>query len=177
MARNQPVTFWHRLQRRIRATYNWMQNRITALVQISFRQFSVHLVTVVLAMLTLSLLYNFVQQVIQSANLEAQRAELEAEVAALEEENLHLQGAAEYAESNAHVERLARERLNLAREGDIVVLADVLAPPATSDAEEPQQTPELPPAAPNWQRWWEAFVEHDQHPTILIQNNAPDSTP
>lgn len=121
---------------------------------------SVHLLTLVLALLTLSLLVNFITQVIQSANLEARRAELATEVAQVEQENLRLRDAVEYAESDVHVERVAREQLGYARDGETVLLPHVLVPT-------PTPTPTASPTShllaeradrPNWQRWWDALV-------------------
>jgi cell division protein FtsB len=120
----------------------------------------IHLVTLTLGVLTLSLLYNFTNQVIQSARLEARRVELEESVAQLEAENFRLQGAVEYAESDAHIERMARERLNYAREGDVVVLPLIPAPTPVAPAaagESPEAVPR-PTPEPNWQGWWSAFT-------------------
>lgn len=138
-----------------------------------FKRIVVHVVTLILALLTFSLLYNFIQQVIQSANLETQRAELEADVAQLEAENEYLRGAVAYAESSANVERLARDRLNYAREGDIVVIPQFADPLPTAPMEpspgadlEAIQTSTGPPPVPNWQRWWQAFVSDHQRPVL-----------
>ncbi len=137
-----------------------------ALLRLPFKRLAVHLVTLVLALLTLSLLYNFTQQVMQSANLEAQRAELMREVEALDAENVHLQGVAEYAESDANVERIARERLNYAREGDIVIVPRLTVPtPLPTETTAASEAIPLPTPVPNWQRWWDAFTPDDAYPT------------
>jgi cell division protein FtsB len=137
-----------------------VRDAIGSLLRRPLKDSGIHLVTLTLGVLTLSLLYNFTNQVIQSARLEAQRIELEESVAQLEAENFRLQGAVEYAESDAHVERMARERLNYAREGDMVVLPLIpvptpVAPTAAEDTTEarPKPTPE-----PNWHGWWGAFT-------------------
>jgi len=139
-----------------------MQGRLRSLFvvlrQMSPRRWGVHLATLAMALLTLSLLFNFTQQVIQSANLEAERAALEAEVAQLRAENTQMEAAAEHAESDAYVERIARERLGYAREGDIVILAQrPPEPEAPAEHDDPAALP-TPAPAPNWHGWWEAFT-------------------
>ena len=115
----------------------------------------VRLAMLVLMLITLSLLVNFGEQVVQSARMEHQKDELAAEVARLEAENNHLRAAADYAESDVSVERQARELLGYAREGDTVLLLQ-LPPPAPIAPTAPTALP-APPAVPNWQRWWHAL--------------------
>jgi cell division protein FtsB len=103
------------------------------------------------------LIANFVGQVLQSARLEASRAALEAEVDQLTAEQSTLKAGVAYAESDVNVERIAREQLGYARDGDTVILPQVAAAtpaptPAPAAAPEPTPSP-----APNWRRWWEAF--------------------
>jgi cell division protein FtsB len=133
-----------------------------SLRRMSPRRWGVHLATLAMALLTLSLLFNFTQQVIQSANLEAERAALEAEVAQLRAENTRMEAAAEHAESDAYVERIARERLGYARAGDIVILAQ--RPPEPETPAEPEDLAPPPPLAPapNWQGWWDAFTNPER---------------
>lgn len=105
------------------------------------------------------LLMSFVGQVIQSARLEENRASLEAEVADLRAANTNLEAAVAYAESDVNVERIAREQLGYAREGDTVLLPQLALPtpaPADAGAAAPAPTPAAP-AIPNAQRWWQAL--------------------
>jgi cell division protein FtsB len=137
-----------------------------AWLRIPLKQSGMHLVTLALALVIVSLLINFINQVIQSANLEAQRTELQAEVSQLEGEITRLRAAVEYARSDVHVERVAREQLGYAREGDVVILPRYLAatptpPPAPEDTD-PMVHPASTSKTPNWQRWWEAFAPRDQ---------------
>ncbi len=104
------------------------------------------------------LVVNFIGQVMQSARLEARRAELEAEVAQIRAENAAIEGGVAFTESDVYVERVAREQLGYAREGDIVILPRVVAP--LQPAPEAPPPPELPPPpepTPNWQLWWHAI--------------------
>lgn len=109
----------------------------------------------VMALLTISLLVSFGEQVVQGARMEQRRRELEAEVGQLRAEHNQLEASAAYVESDVYVEQRAREMLNLAREGDTVVLPQ-LPPPAPTATPAPAALPP-PPAAPNWQKWWQAF--------------------
>lgn len=130
---------------------------------VPLRRSGVHLVTLALVLLTISLLINFSSQVLQATRLETRRGTLATEVALLEAENQALQGAVEYAESNANVERVAREQLGYTRAGDTVLLPQfpvatpvpTTAPPAA-----------LPPPArePNWRQWWGAFFPPSNRP-------------
>ncbi len=137
---------------------------------VSWRRVSTHLVTLFLALLTLSLLYNFTQQVIQSANLETRRAELEAHVAELERENQQLADRVAYAETDLNIERIARDQLNYSREGDVVIVPRFptqLNQPAIVGLSAPADTAPLAPPAhvPNWQQWWRTFATPTQPPT------------
>lgn len=104
------------------------------------------------------LVANFVGQILQSAALEARRDELAAEVAALEADNATLRGAVEFTESDVYIERVAREQLGYAREGDVVILPREL-PPAAPAAPATSEEPAAPaaPATPNWRLWWRAI--------------------
>jgi cell division protein FtsB len=148
--------WWRNLGRRIRVVFaRWSR--------LPLKHSGTHLATLVLALLTLSLLFNFTNQVMQSARLEAKRAELETEVARLEAENNRLEAEVAYVESDSYVERIARERLNYAREGDIVVLPQMPAPtPAAPPAEVANRPQPRPATDHNWRRWWQAFVGSDQ---------------
>lgn len=96
-----------------------------------------HIVALGMVVLSLWMLASFVGQVITSAEIERRRVALESEIARLERENSALSGEVAYAESPAYAERIAREQLGFAREGDTVVLPtfpDVTPAPAESAA-------------------------------------------
>ncbi|NJL34074.1 MAG: septum formation initiator family protein [Chloroflexaceae bacterium] len=108
-----------------------LQKALALWLSLPLRQVWTHIVILALAALTISLMVNFVHQVIQSANLEARRVELQAEAARMETENQQLRGAVEFAESDAYVERIAREQLGYAREGEVVIVPELLLPSPT----------------------------------------------
>ncbi|NNJ11914.1 septum formation initiator family protein [Chloroflexales bacterium ZM16-3] len=103
------------------------------------------------------LIANFVGQVMQSARLDSQRVALQAEVDQIRVENKQLEGAVAYAESDVNIERIAREQLGYARDGDVVIFPQVAAPaPAASPPPDPVAAP-VPAPVPNLRRWWDAF--------------------
>lgn len=118
------------------------------------------LMMLALIVLTVSLLINFVRQVVQSARLEAQRVALAHEVSELEAEVHYLEGAVAYTSSDAYVERVAREHFAYAYEDDVVVMPQFVevtpVPSPTASVLEP-----LPVhTEPNWETWWKAlFVQ------------------
>jgi cell division protein FtsB len=142
------------LQRLTQSLQQVYQTVLTGLT-LPLRRSGVHLVTLALVLLTISLLINFGGQVLQATRLEARRTSLATEVAQIEAENQDLQGAVEYAESNANVERVAREQLGYTRAGDTVLLPQFPAATPTPTAAPPDALP--PPAQePNWRQWWGA---------------------
>lgn len=153
-------------QRKAPAGSSWMRrlrDSLVASIQVPLKRSGTHIVALVMLLLMLSLVIHFVNQVLQSAHLEAEREALATEVAQLEAENQQLLGAVEYVESDLYVERIAREELGYAREGETVVLPNFVEPTPTP----PPSTPEvslLPPPTPqpNWQGWWESFFPEGQ---------------
>lgn len=105
-----------------------------------------------MAVLSLWMLASFVGQVLTSAQLERRRDALKAEIARIEAENAALAAEVAYAESPAYAERIAREQLGYAREGDTVILPTF--PDVTPTPAAPTPAP-LPTAAPrsNLQGW------------------------
>ena len=123
----------------------------------------VHLITLVLAVLSLWSLVGFVGQVISSAQMERHKEELRAENAKLAAENTQLQDRIAEAKSPDYADRIAREQLGYAREGDTVILPTLLQPTAA-----PANSPAPPPPAkvpdPNWRRWVNAFFPPAETP-------------
>lgn len=113
--------------------------------------------------LSLWMLASFVGQVITSAQLEQRRAGLEAEIARLEAANVGLEGEVAYAESPAYADRIAREQLGYAREGDTVVLPTFpeTTPTAAATTAAPLPTPE---ARANWRGWADALFPTAETP-------------
>jgi cell division protein FtsB len=155
MSQRKPVSpQYAALQRLIWSLQLVFQTALTGLT-LPLRRSGVHLVTLALVLLTISLLINFGSQVLQATRLEARRTILATEVAQIEAENHDLQGAVEYAESNANIERVAREQLGYTRAGDTVLLPQFPAATPTPTPAPPEVLP-LPERDPNWRQWWGA---------------------
>lgn len=116
-----------------------------------------------LALFALWMLFLFGGLVVQGYRMEEQAALLQAEISALEQDQRDLQGRRGYVQSDAAVDRLARERLDMAHPEDVVLQLQLATPSpaalpaANQPAAPPAADPAAPPAAPNWRRWWDAI--------------------
>lgn len=75
----------------------------------------------------------------------------EAEIERLKAENKKLEEEKTFRQSNFYVEKEAREKLGLARDGETVYLREKAASEAAQNLAEKE--------APNWQAWIELFSE------------------
>jgi cell division protein FtsB len=123
----------------------------------------VHLITLLLAVLSLWSLVGFVGQVIGSAQMERQKEELRAENARLTAENAQLQDRVAEAKSPDYADRIAREQLGYARAGDTVILP-TLPQPTAAPANLSPPTPPARAPDPNWRRWVNAFFPPAETP-------------
>jgi len=100
-------------------------------------------------------------------SIEQEVSRLEAEIGKLENNKSELSALLSYVKTDAFVEQEAREKLNLAGEGESLVLmpeADNInassSPEqvalAVNDSEEP------PVQSTNLERWWQYFFEHER---------------
>ena len=111
-----------------------------------------------LAILAIYQLFRFGGQVMQSQQLEYRIAQEQTAIALLEAEQQQLQGELDYAQSDAAVERLAREQLDLVYPEDRVLHIITAVPEPTSIV---SATPTLIQPTPtaveaNWRGWWDA---------------------
>jgi cell division protein FtsB len=116
----------------------------------------VHLVTLGLALLSFWLLTSFVSQVITSAQMDRRRDELQTQIAQAESRNAQLATSVSLSESPGYIERIAREQLGFAREGDVVVLPILPQVSPTPLQPTPVVLP-TPVPEPNWRGWTRAF--------------------
>jgi cell division protein FtsB len=75
--------------------------------------------------------------------------EAETRLQKVQEENNNLKEQAQYVTSTQFVEEQARNKLNMARPGEVVAMVPKASPT-------PTPSPTLPPKA-NWELWMEAF--------------------
>jgi cell division protein FtsB len=113
-----------------------------------------------------SLLVGFVQRAWQEHQLNRAIEQQLAQNNYQRAENLRLKGAADFAESDVAVEQAARERLGMAREGEMVLLPTIILPQA-APAEPPALASKAAPSPlavaaasapePNVVRWIDAL--------------------
>lgn len=92
-------------------------------------------------------LINSINSLWQKGNLVSDQQSFKDKLAV---ENQDLKEKLNHIESPDFIERQAREKLNLQREGEIVVVL-----PKADNAEPQIYMPE--PVIPNWQKWWKLF--------------------
>jgi cell division protein FtsB len=123
------------------------------------RSFSL-LVTWLLAAFAVYLMVLFSSLVVQEYRIAQEVARKEVEVAQAAQQQRDLKDRLAYVRSDAAMEIIARERLDMAQPGDTVLQLNIVEPtPTPPAANQPTQAvPATPPpaeAAPaNWRRWW-----------------------
>ena len=117
---------------------------------------SLQLITWGLAVFAIYLMALFSGMVVQEYRMQQQIALRASDNAQREQEQRSLQDRLAYVRSDAAIEVLARDRLDMARPDEIVLQRSVVAPaPTASPAPPPPILAVAPqPAAPNWRRWW-----------------------
>ncbi len=116
----------------------------------------VHLVALLMIVIALWMLASFVGQVITSSQIERQVTQLNAQNDDLASEIERLKARVDYARSPVYTERIAREQLGYAREGDTVLLPTFADAPPEEAKANPRAIP-APAQIPNWQRWVSAL--------------------
>lgn len=102
--------------------------------------------------------FSAAQRALEVQTLNQEAAQVRAEIEALKDENAELRKQIEYARSDAFVEKVAREELNLVKPGDkaVVVLAGEGRGVGGSSAASAAETIDN---RPNWLKWWHFFFE------------------
>lgn len=78
-------------------------------------------------------------------------AERQAKLSEVEAEHIALKRRLEEAKTESFVERMAREKLGLVKEGETIVIVDKSQNSNLNDQEKPEEN------TPNWKRWWALF--------------------
>lgn len=103
-------------------------------------------------------------QVMIGADIGASIGQEQTAIAGLESEQRNLEGLAEYNRSDAAVERIAREQLDMVYPQDVVLDVVTQVPTATpvmTPTEALLPTPTLTPADPNWRSWVDLVLDRD----------------
>jgi len=115
--------------------------------------------TIVVVTLTALFALSFLQKAVESQQAEAQAAALRQEIKAIEQANAALETRIAYMSTEAYVERVAREELNLVRPGETSYVVVPVGPRATpvkpASADTPRRS--LPDSRPPWLQWWDLF--------------------
>jgi cell division protein FtsB len=96
------------------------------------------------------LLVGFVRQSMAEQRIERRAEQIQAEIRQLEADKAQLAGRIAYYQSDEYVERIAREKLNLVRPGDVAVVLVPAGRPASSDTEQRA----APSRSGYWPKWW-----------------------
>jgi cell division protein FtsB len=115
------------------------------------------------AVVTLAALFAlaFLQKAMESQQAEAQAASLRQEIRVIETANAALERRIVEMKTDAYVERVAREELNLARPGEtsfvVVPVGPRPTPVAPADERRTARDRRLPDARSPWLQWWDLF--------------------
>ena len=114
-------------------------------------------------------MFNVGQEMFKRRDIEAEISKLDAEISKLEKDKNDLNFLLSYVQTDAFVEQEAREKLNLAKAGEsLVLLPDAdssseaalnAAAPALADYSQSQAAPAV---KSNLTKWWQYFFEHDR---------------
>lgn len=80
----------------------------------------------------------------------------EVELERAREENIKLKGQVALAQSDQFVEREARDKLGLGREGEVILIMPQET--ATTMIRAGEETVEPEDLRPNWKKWWDLYV-------------------
>jgi cell division protein FtsB len=99
------------------------------------------------------------QKALDNYRLNQEADALRAQVVALRGDNLALQAAIEQSRTDAAIETIAREKLNLIKPGDrpVVLLGSGTGSPTASTAAASATPTPTPPPSPIWRQWWAYF--------------------
>src|SRR5579885_3324209 len=114
-----------------------------------------HVVIVTLLTMCVLVVVSFARLAITEYQLNLQKQALEQKISELKQENQRLRANIDYLQTDAAIEKLAREELGWTKPGDtaVIVLTDQPAPGPVP----PPSPSSTPPSVPAWQQWWNLF--------------------
>lgn len=99
--------------------------------------------------------YGLAQQISESIKVGERLEEAADDVNALQEQNRNLKRQLSSVEDKGFIEKVARDKLNMAKSGETVV---IISPEAVNQVIEANKPIIPPPPLPNWQRWVNLFI-------------------
>lgn len=111
-------------------------------------------ITVIVVVVILSVIYLWVRQILESLGVEDRLRQANLKVEELKREQRELKKRLEEVNSVQYIETQARNKLNLARENEaVVIIPEVLVKKILEESQ-----PQLEIKLPNWQGWLRLFI-------------------
>jgi cell division protein FtsB len=111
------------------------------------------LITLAILIIGVSLIVNLSRDILRLLRAGEQVKKAEEKLEEQEKEREELVGKKEYFQSPEFVEEEARNKLNLAREEETIVIL----PPNVEEMSEWMEQEDREEELPNWKRWWRLF--------------------
>lgn len=105
---------------------------------------------------------SFGKEAYRKKQIQSEIESLQAKIEGLNNENSDMEKLISYLSSNDFTEKEAREKMNLQKEDEkmIVLRKDAILPEAQSQDNDPISQPESKDTSPNWQKWWNHFFAY-----------------
>lgn len=110
------------------------------------------IISFIILIVGIGLIINFSRDILRLLKTGDRVQQTQLRVEELEKENLELRGLKEYYQSEEFIEEQARNKLNLVREGETIVILPPNVEELIGWKEE-----EKPQEVPNWKKWWRLF--------------------
>jgi cell division protein FtsB len=119
------------------------------------------IVAILAVAVSLFLVIDFGRRAAANYRMNGEVLQLEKEIAAERERQQRLLAEIAYVQSDAYIEKVAREELKWGRVGEIQVVI-MATPQAPAVAPTPTSALEPRPAREHWEEWWDFFFVPDQ---------------
>jgi cell division protein FtsB len=114
------------------------------------------IIAIIAVTVALFLVVDFGRRAAANYRMNSEVIKLEQEVAAEKERQQRLLAERAYVQSDAYIEKAAREELKWGRRGEVQVI--LMLTPQPSPASPPTTSPqETAPPREHWQEWWDFF--------------------
>lgn len=126
--------------------------------KIKFSFFSSKIITIIVIIIIIYASFGLVRITWQNYQVNQKISDLDNEIKKLDEENFELQSKIAYYKTNAFKERQAREKLNLQRPGEIVIVVSGSQEPVEDNTEKIEKNKKNETNyKKNYEKWWDYF--------------------